>query len=144
MLLKANRRDAHAYTVGEREADPSLISDGIEEGQWVTYGVDGRIIKSDGTKKSFMAYSSLRAGRNNITSNSINRLTFVMGAHAQTIQNNGSEDTAFDSTKVYAPMTPLKVVAGGILAPATGVAGEIIEAYAEGPVFDNKLRIIIC
>ena len=133
MLKKMNRYIGHAYTVAHLE----LKATGeVEEGSWVTIDTDGKLIVSNGTKKSFLLSGSKRTGRDYTSSGIFKGVAFVHGPFY------GLNTSCFDNTKEYAPMTALKVTTGGKLTPVTGVGPEIIEAYAIKKISATELMIM--
>ena len=130
MLKKENRFDSYAYRISSRPLDASVTT--LEEGQWVTLNASGKVIVSDGTKKSFMALSSKRDGRDNLGAGQ--NCTYVYG-HGEFSTN------MVDAAQTYAPMTALKVTTGGKLTVAT--ASDTIVAYALSPILDGFVRIML-
>ena len=121
MLKKMDRFIGNAYSIANLE----LKTTGeVEEGTWVTIDTDGKLIVSDGTKKSFLLTGSQRTGRDQ-TANGLFKGVSIIHGHFY-----GLNTDKFDNTKTYVPMTALIVTTNGVLTPATGAIGEIVEAYA--------------
>ena len=151
MINFANRFDEYAYRVASRELDPSVTT--LEEGQWVTVNASGKLVVADGTTKSFLAIGSKRVGRDQISGVSVKKISYLVGPFELTVTN-------FDATGTYANMTPLVVIADGILSPATpvtvtattednvttyAIAGSMpdkIVAYSMGAPVNGELRIV--
>ena len=130
MIKFHNRYDEYAYRVSTRDHDPSVTE--LIEGTWVTLNEQGKIIVSDGTKKSFISIASTRTGRDTITPSG--KGGYLMG-HAELSTN------VFDPTGTYGAMTPLKVE-NGVLTPWEAEDGSHrIEAYSIGAPVDGFLRI---
>lgn len=112
MIVRENHFDEYAYRVANCDiADPTMV---IEEGSWVTLDTNGKIIASDGTKKSFLFISSKRTGRDNITpQGAFNKGAFLHGSFVMTVKNSDLGNTAYDSSKTFAVLTPLKVAKDG-------------------------------
>ena len=149
MIKFENRFDAYAYREATKVLSSGIIASGFEEGQWITLDADGQIVLSDGSKKSFIVTTSKREGRDLVSTNAVQKGTFLLGAYEITVQNNpnSATDTAFDSTATYAVMGPLKVTTGGIL--TSWVSGtdtvDKIAAYVAAPAVAGSglLRIIV-
>ena len=149
MIKFENRFDAYAYREATKVLSSGIIASGFEEGQWITLDADGQIVLSDGGKKSFIVTTSKREGRDLVSTNAVQKGTFLLGAYEITVQNNpnSATDTAFDSTATYAVMDPLKVTTGGIL--TSWVSGtdtvDQIAAYVAAPAVAGSglLRIIV-
>ena len=154
MLKKDNRFDAYAYRMAQRDlANPANY---LEEGSWITLDADGKIVSADGTKLSFLCLTSNRKYRDNVSTQAIHpKATYLLGSFEVTVANNpdvATGDTAFDDSKVYAYLTPLKVVkdagtALGVLTPlveGTDTVDKIV-AYSVGPadVESKSLRILV-
>lgn len=149
MIKFENRFDSYAYREATKVLSSAIIASGFEEGQWVTLGTDGKIALSDGTKKSFMITTSKRDGRDNTSTNTVQKGTFLFGAYEVTVQNNpdAESDTAFASGETYAVMDALKVTTGGILTPwisGTDAVNKIV-AYVAAPIVaaSGELRIFV-
>ena len=130
-----NRFDEYSYRVATRYIDPSVTR--LEEGQWVTLNDQGKVVISDGSSKSFIATGSKREGRDQVGGRAVQKVSYLHGVFELSVDN-------FDPAGDYAsnPITPLKVVAGGILAPwNAGDGAEKIEAYAIGQPSGGYLRI---
>lgn len=134
MIKFENRYDEYAYRVATLELDPSVSS--VEEGQWVTIS-DGKIVISDGTKKSFMVIGSKRVGRDQVSGVPVKQVAFLHGPFIVATDK-------FDAAQTYNDMTPLKVTTGGILTPwVSGTdSPDKIVAYAMGAPVGGFLRII--
>lgn len=149
MIKFENRFDAYAYREATKVLSSGIIASGFEEGQWITLDADGQIVLSDGNMKSFIVTTSKREGRDLVSTNAVQKGTFLLGAYEITVQNNpnSATDTAFDSTATYAVMDPLKVTTGGIL--TSWVSGtdtvDKIAAYVAAPAVAGSglLRIIV-
>ena len=149
MIKFENRFDAYAYREATKVLSSGIIASGFEEGQWITLDADGQIVLSDGNMKSFIVTTSKREGRDLVSTNAVQKGTFLLGAYEITVQNNpnSATDTAFDSTATYAVMAPLKVTTGGIL--TSWVSGtdtvDKIAAYVAAPAVAGSglLRIIV-
>jgi hypothetical protein len=133
MLKKMDRYIGHSYSIANAELKTTGT---VEEGTWVTLDTDGTLIVADGTQKSFLLTGSQRAGRDQTANGLFKGISFVHGPFY------GLNTSKFDGTKDYAPMTPLVVVDGGILTPATGAVGEIVEAYAIKKISATELEIM--
>jgi hypothetical protein len=130
MINKENRFDEYSYRVAYRQLSSTVTS--LEEGQWVTI-VNGEIVISDGTQKSFICTSSNRSGRDQISGKPVRKAAYLLGTFELSVTN-------FDPLGTYGDMVPLKVTTDGIL--TDGVPGtDIIEAYAMGLPVAGVLRI---
>jgi hypothetical protein len=130
MINKENRFDEYSYRVAYRQLSSTVTS--LEEGQWVTI-VNGEIVISDGTQKSFICTSSNRSGRDQISGKPVRKVAYLLGTFELSVTN-------FDPLGTYGDMVPLKVTTDGIL--TDGVPGtDIIEAYAMGLPVAGVLRI---
>lgn len=149
MIKFENRFDGYAYREATKVLSAAIIASGFEEGQWITLDSEGKIIVSDGSKKSFIVTTSKREGRDLVSTNPVQKGTFLFGAYEITVKNNpdAEADTCFDSAGVYAVMDALKVTDGGILTPwESGVdAVNEIVAYVAAPVVaaSGELRILV-
>lgn len=149
MIKFENRFDAYAYREATKVLSSGLIATNFEEGQWITLDVDGKIEISDGSKKSFILTTSKRTGRDLVSTNAVQKGTFLLGAYEITVQNNPDSvnDTVFDSGATFAVMAPLKVTTGGILTTwdvLTDTVDKIV-AYVAAPAVAGSglLRIIV-
>lgn len=133
MLRIENRFDEYSYRVAYREADPTITD--LDEGQWVTI-VGGKVVISDGSKKSFLSISSKRNGRDQLGGKSVKKVSYLHGAFELSTDK-------FDVTKTYGDMTPLVVDATGNLKPFTEVSDKswLIVAYSIGAPTNGFLRI---
>lgn len=135
MIKFEERFEKYAYRVADDYVDDSVTE--LEEGQWVTYNTDGKLIVSDGTKKSFIALGSKRAGRNLVGGVSVKKISYLHGPFRLKVSN-------FDPAGNYdAPMTPLKVTTGGVLTPWVKASDspEMIHAYSKCAPVDGYLVI---
>jgi hypothetical protein len=130
MINKENRFDEYSYRVAYRQLNSAVTA--LEEGQWVTIK-NNEIVIADGTQKSFLCTSSIRAGRDQISGKPVKKAAYLFGTFELSVTN-------FNPAGAYGDMVPLKVMAGGILTP--GIVGtDIIEAYAMGLPVAGVLRI---
>lgn len=129
MINKENRFDEYSYRVAYRQLSSTVTA--LEEGQWVTI-VNGEIVISDGTLKSFLCTSSNRAGRDQISGKSVKKAAYLLGTFELSVTN-------FDPAGTYGDMVPLMVTTGGVLTDAA--PGAIVEAYAMGLPVAGVLRI---
>jgi len=135
MINFENRFDEYAYRVAYRMLDDSVTE--LEEGKWVTVNEHGKVVISDGTKKSFLCISSQRPGRDQISGKSVRKVTYLLGVLEVTVTN-------FDPAETYEAMTPLCVNADGDLTPyVEGESGQpwLIAAYSLGAPVNGELRI---
>jgi len=134
MIRFENRLDEYAYRVAVRPLDDSVTE--LEEGQWVTINDSGKVVISDGTKKSFLCISSKRAGRDQISGKSVKKVTYYFGVFEVTVSN-------FDTAETYGAMTPLCVNADGVLTPydPANATPWLIAAYSLGAPVNGELRI---
>lgn len=138
MIKLMGRYDAYAYRMNFPLAATVTT---LDEGTWVTLDANGKLVVSNGTAAlSFMAMSSKRAGRDNITPHG-GECTVLVGPYSVwTDKFNGS--ASFTS-----PTTPLKVTTGGILDIWNGNGGDTadkIVGYAIGePTADGLLNVFI-
>lgn len=139
MIRFEGRYDEYAYRVSTRRASAAIKAAAeFNDGQWVTLNNDGEVVVSDGTSKSFIATSSKRDGRDNITTTGM--IAYLMGTYELSTDQ-------FDTTEDYtAAMTPLKVDGDGKLTPWDDQAdgAEQIEAYSISAPVDGFLRIAVC
>ena len=135
MIKFENRYDSYAYRMASGDVDSSVTA--LEEGQWVTYNSSGKLVISDGTKRSFICTASKRDGRDLISGTPVKKAAFLHGVFCLSVSN-------FDATKTYTEMCPLKVTTDGIL--TLWVSGtdsaELIVANAVGAPTDGFLRIL--
>ena len=135
MIKFENRFDEYAYRVAYRELDNSVTE--LEEGKWITINDQGKVVISDGTQKSFLCKTSLRAGRDQISGKSVRKASYYLGVFEVTVTN-------FDPAETYGAMTPLCVNADGDLTPyVEGESGQpwLIAAYSLGAPVNGELRI---
>ncbi|MDF2841732.1 MAG: hypothetical protein K0R00_158 [Herbinix sp.] len=135
-MIKAEQRfDEYAYRVSDEYLSDSVTT--LEEGQWVTFNASGELVVADGTVKAFLAIGSKRPGRDQVSGVPVKKIPFLHGAFRLATDQ-------FDPTGTYtAVITPLKVMAGGILTPwasATDSADKLV-AYAKGAPVDGMLKI---
>lgn len=152
MLFKdgGNRFDEYAYRLATRQiADPDAY---LEEGSWISLDANGKVVAADGTKLSFLCLTSNRTGRDNLTPQAVwPKVSYLFGAFELTVQNSDKGNTAFDASKTFAVLTPLKVAkdattAQGVLTPwvvGTDTDYSKIVGYSLGAVEDGKLRICV-
>jgi hypothetical protein len=136
MVRYENRYDEYAYRIAYRELDPSVES--IEEGKWITLNSDGKIVSSDGSKKSFLLIGSKRTGRDQISGKAVQKLAYLFGHFEISVSN-------YDATKTFGAMTPLVVDANGDLRPYVEATDKtyLICAYSlAAPSTDGYIRII--
>jgi hypothetical protein len=133
MIKFENRFDEYAYRIAYREIDSSIST--IEEGTWVTV-VDGKVVVSDGTKRSFLCITSKRSGRDQLSGKAVTKAGYLLGNFELTVTN-------FDATKTYGDMEPLVVNATGQLRPYVAATDKsyLIVAYALGTPVSGALRI---
>lgn len=130
MIKFENRFDEYAYRLAMFEVDPSVTE--IEEGQFVTLK-NGKLVISDGTKKSFIAIGSMRKGRDQIGGVPVKKIAVLYGNYVLSTDQ-------FDPSGTYSDMTPLTVGNGGKLKPAAG--NDKVVAYSVAAPVDGFLRII--
>jgi len=137
MLKKMNRYIGHAYSVANAELKSSVE---VEEGTWITIDTDGKLIVSDGTKKSFMLTGSQRTGRDYTANGLFKGVSFIHGPFY------GMNTSIFDATKDYPPMTPLMIGANGILTPFVAATPPALDkavvAYAIKKISATELEIL--
>lgn len=133
MIRKENRYDGFAYAVAHREVDSSVTA--LDEGQWITIQ-GGKVVISDGSQKSFICTSSRRDGRDFIKGVPVKKAAYLLGAFELSVSN-------FDPAGTYGDMTPLVVMAGGILTPFISGTHEDrqIVAYSLNAPVNGYLRI---
>jgi len=134
MIKFENRYDEYSYRIsGPASAALPAV---FEEGTWVTLNNLGEVVVSDGSKKSFMATASRRPGRDTI--NPSGMVTYLFGHY------NVSTDK-FNPAGSYSVMSPLKVIAGGILSPWIQVSDTVDEivAYCITPPGDGFIQIAV-
>ena len=134
MINFENRFDEYAYRVAYRMLDDSVTE--LEEGKWITVNDEGKIVISDGTKKSFLCLTSKRAGRDQLSGKSVRKVSYLLGVTEVTVTN-------FDPAGTYGAMTPLCVNASGDLTPYDPMAATpwLIAAYSLGAPVNGELRI---
>ena len=146
MIRFENRFDEYSYRLAYREIASSVTA--LEEGQWITFDTDGKIVISDGTAaKSFLAIGSKRTDRDQVSGVSVKKIAYLHGAFELSVSN-------YDTNGTYtAALTALKVTTAGILAPITAptwngegvLTGDLVDkivAYAIGAPVNGYLRII--
>lgn len=133
MINFENRYDEYAYRISYRELDPSVTA--LEEGQWITLE-NGKAKISDGTKKSFLCLTSIRAGRDQLSGVPVKKVSYLHGTFQLSVTN-------FDLTETYGDLTPLVVNATGELTPfVEGTHKEhLIAAYSTEAPANGVLRI---
>ncbi|MCX8074089.1 MAG: hypothetical protein N2749_00685 [Clostridia bacterium] len=130
MIKFENRFDEYAYRLAMFEVDPSV--DSIEEGQFVTLK-NGKIVLSDGTKKSFIAMGSMRNGRDQVGGVPVKKIAILHGNYVLSTDQ-------FDPIGTYGDLTPLTVGPDAKLKPA-GASDKVVAYSVTAPV-DGFLRII--
>lgn len=116
-MIKFNSRyDAYAYRIGWFE-----LKDGVdlEEGQWVKLDAENKIVIAGAGEKGFLAIGSKRKGRDQVAGKAVNQVAFLHGAFSLWTDKVAG---------VAAPMSPLKIAAGGGLEVATlpADAGKVV------------------
>jgi hypothetical protein len=136
MIKVEARFDEYAYRVADALLDSSVTT--VEEGQWVTFNAAGNLVVAGAdAPKSFLVIGSKRAGRNQVAGVPVKKVSYLHGVFRLKVSN-------FDPAGTYAAtMTPLKVIAGGILAPwVSGTDNaSLIVAWAQGQPVDGYLSI---
>lgn len=136
MIRFEGRMDEYAYRMSDAYLDSTVTQ--LEEGQWVTFNAAGNLVVADGTEcKAFLALSSIRPGRNNVSGVPVKKATFLHGAFMLKVSN-------FDTGVTYEDkMTPLKLKAGGVLTKWASPADDAVPvvAYAKGKPMDGYLTI---
>ena len=139
MIRQYGRFDEYAYRTATRDLDPGVSA--LEEGQWVTINAAGNVIVSVGAvgTKGFLCVGSKRSGRDQVTGKPVQKVSYLNGPFELQVSN-------YDGGGTYtAPMTPLKVMAGGVLTNwVTGTDKvEMLVAWAIGaPSTDGYLTIV--
>ena len=134
MIKFEGRFDEYAYRIASGELDPTVTV--LTEGQWVTRQ-NGRVVIADGTKKSWLCTTSSRPGRDQLGGKVIKQISFLHGSFY------GLKVDQFDPTGTYGEMTPLKVKAGGVLAPWVDGTDKVtnLVAYSLGAPKNGFLTI---
>ena len=137
MIKLMSRHDAYAYRLN---FPLSATVTTLDEGTWLTLDANGELVVSDGTAAvSFMAMSSKRSGRDNITPNG-GECTVLAG-------HFGCWTDKYNALATFAATTtPLKISATGTLdvwASASDDAEEIVGYAIGAPTADGLLRVLI-